>query len=139
MKREFSAGGIVFNSKNQVLLVRNYKPDKDVNYWGFPKGHLEIGETSKEAALREVEEETGVKAEIITKVDLLKYFFFWEGEKTIKTVTFFLMIYKSGKVQHQERELAEAKWFSVDEALERITFENEKQLLKKALEIRDGK
>lgn len=139
MKREFSAGGVVFNSRGQVLLVRNYKPDKNVDYWGFPKGHLEEGEGSKEAALREVEEETGVKAEIGEKVDTVKYFFVWDGQKTYKTVTFFLMGHKSGEVRHQASELAGAAWFDPEQALKKITFKDEKELFQKALELKNGR
>ncbi len=135
MKQDFSAGGIVFNNKGQVLLVGNYKPEKDVNYWGFPKGHPEGKESLKEAALREVEEETGVKAEITRKVDDLKYFFYWEGEKTFKTVTFYLMKYLSGEVKYEESELSGAGWFSPDEVLEKITFKTEKELFNKAMEL----
>jgi 8-oxo-dGTP diphosphatase len=141
MKREFSAGGIVFKGSGkdlQFILVRNYKADRDVNYWGFPKGHLEEGETSKEAALREVKEETGVEAEITEKVDKIEYFFKWQGEKVFKVVTFFLMKYVAGEVQFQASELAEADWFSPDDALKTISFENEKKLFQKALEILDG-
>lgn len=135
MQREFSAGGIVFNSKNQVLLVRNYRPDKKIDYWGFPKGHIEKGETGKEAALREVEEETGIKAEIIAKIGDEKYFFNWENEKVFKNVAMFLMKYKSGEVRHQVEELAEARWFEPEEAFKEISFENGKKILEQALEM----
>lgn len=135
MKREFSAGGIVINNKGEVLLVRNYKPEKDVNYWGFPKGHIEKGESGKEASLREVEEETGIKAEIIEKVGDIRYFFIWQGEKTLKNVAMFLMKYKSGEVKHQEKELAEAKWFKPGDAMNQISFDNDKEILRKALEL----
>lgn len=135
MIREFSAGGVVFNNKNQVLLVRNYKPDKDVNYWGFPKGHIEKGESGKEAALREVEEETGVSTQILSKVGDIKYFFNWQGEKVFKNVAMFLMVYQSGVVKHQESELAEAKWFPAGEALSVITFDNDREILRKTIEM----
>jgi len=49
MKREFSAGGIVFNKEGKVLITQH----SSNHYWGFPKGHIEEGQTSKEAALRE--------------------------------------------------------------------------------------
>ncbi len=141
LKRDFSAGGVVFKKeegKTKILLIRNYKKDKDVNYWGFPKGHLDPGETSKDAAVREVEEETGIKAKILEKVDSSKYFYFWEGEKTLKTVAIFLMEYESGQLNAQQSEVAEAVWFSPEEALETVTFENEKKILQKALDKING-
>ena len=85
MKREFSAGGIVVNNKGQVLLIQNVSiKDHKINYWGFPKGHIEEGESSKDAAIREVEEEGGVKAVVITKLGDTKYVYVRNGEKIFK-------------------------------------------------------
>lgn len=136
MIRDFSAGGIVFNRQNQVLLVRNYKPDREVDYWGFPKGHYEEGEKGPQTALREVEEETGVKARVITKVGNLKYFFAWQGEKTFKTVAFFLMEYLSGEPKPQTEEVTEVGWYGSDETLAKITYPDERELFTKALGLR---
>src|SRR3989344_8017208 len=111
IKRIYSAGGIIVRTSKDgpKVLVTQHSKHKG---WDFPKGHLEVGETSEQAALREVEEETGVKAEIIEKVGQTQYFY-WETEepsftssaakasedkkasegkkKVLKTVTFFLM------------------------------------------------
>ena len=59
-KVDFASGGIAID-KDRVLIVKN-KPDPTRGgdgYWGFPKGHLEEGETPIQAAIREVQEETG--------------------------------------------------------------------------------
>ena len=66
LKVDFAAGGIVIDS-NKVLLVRNRKSeyvDDPKSFWGFPKGHMEEGETPKDAAKREVSEETGFIVEL---------------------------------------------------------------------------
>ena len=63
--------------------------------WDFPKGHREIYESEEQTALREVEEETGVKAEIIERVGETRYFYYEEGERVLKTVAFYLMKYVS--------------------------------------------
>src|SRR2546422_1037172 len=86
IKRIFSAGGIVV--KDGKVLVTQHSKHKG---WDFPKGHIESGESQEQAAIREVEEETGVKAEIIEKVGQTEYFYFEDGEKVLKTVVFFLM------------------------------------------------
>lgn len=141
MTREFSAGGIVFKKEGSellFLLVRNFNPSRNVNHWGFPKGHLEKDEKSVAAAIREVKEETNIDAKVIKKVADSKYFFYVGGEKIFKTVAFFLMSYTSGEVQHQASELAEAGWFNYDTSLEKITFEAEKNLLKEANEMIDA-
>ncbi len=135
MKREFSAGGIVFNDQGQVLITQN----SSNNYWGFPKGHIEKGQTSQEAALREVKEEGGVEAEIVQKVGENKYVFTQQGEKIFKVVTIYLMKYISGDIKDHDWEVSEAKWVTPDEALNTLSFSSDKKLLKQALELASPK
>lgn len=136
MRRDFSAGGIVIKKLNnsvQILLIQSPGKDRKNEYWGFPKGHLEEGETSQQAAEREVLEETGVTAEVVEKIDDTKYFFVWEGERVFKTVSFFLMRYLNGEVKFQSSELIGADWFDIETAMEKLTFKNDKKLLEKAI------
>jgi 8-oxo-dGTP diphosphatase len=136
MKREFSAGGIIFNDKNQVLLINNAamrNPKK--SYWGFPKGHIHEDESSKDAAIREVKEETGIEVEVIEKIGDSKYVFTIEGEKIFKVVIMFLMRHSSGEIKIQEEELLGAEWVSTEEALKKLSFPKDKQLLNLALSI----
>lgn len=128
MKREFSAGGIVFN-KNKVLLTKH----SENHHWGFPKGLIEEGQNSEQAALREVKEEGGVEAEILGKVGYSKYIYTFEGDKIFKVVTYFLMKYISGNPKDHDWEMEEAGWFSLDEALKTLSFPQDKELLKQAL------
>lgn len=133
MLRQFSAGGIVFKG-DQVLVAQNSSiKDNKISFWGFPKGHLEEGESSASAALREVEEETGIKAKIIQKVGQSKYIFTQKGEKIFKVVTIFLMEYESGEPIPQVEEINEVVWTDPQTALKTLTFKNDKNLLKKAL------
>ncbi|MCL5784736.1 MAG: NUDIX domain-containing protein [Patescibacteria group bacterium] len=133
MKREFSAGGIVFNSQGQVLLTQNSAN----KYWGFPKGWVDKGESTKEAALREVKEEGGVEAEIVDKIADSRYVFTSKesGEKVFKVVTFYLMKYLSGDPQNHDWEVEEAGWFEPEEAFKKLSFSQDKSHLKKALEM----
>jgi len=99
--------------------------------WTFPKGHLEDGETSKEAALREVEEETGFRCEIVKPFDRVHYFF-RRGEELInKTVTWFLMkpLEKTGT--HDPDEILKTEWVSLEEARKRAKYKSDKTLLAK--------
>ncbi|MBI2012283.1 NUDIX hydrolase [Candidatus Daviesbacteria bacterium] len=130
MQREFSAGGIVFNSKGQVLITQN----SSNKYWGFPKGKIESGQTSKETALREVKEEGGVEALILEKIGDSKYVYTKDGEKIFKLVVMFLMKYLSGDPSLHDYEVSEANWYSYDEAMEKLSFKNDKELLIKASE-----
>lgn len=142
MKREFSTGGIVFNNKGQVLITQH----STNHYWGFPKGIIDPGQTSKEAAVREVREEGGIEAEIIAKIGDSKYTYVWKegykthnmespkvGEKIFKVVTLYLMKYISGDPKDHDWEVSEAKFVSPEEALKILSFSQDKQHLKKAL------
>ncbi|MBI2196115.1 NUDIX domain-containing protein [Candidatus Daviesbacteria bacterium] len=131
MKREFSAGGIVFNSKGQALLTQHSQN----HHWSFPKGLIDSGQTTEEAALREVKEEGGVVAEITGKVGYSKYVYTLNGEKIFKVVTYFLMKYVSGDIKDHDWEVSDIGWFKPEEALGQLTFSQDKVLLKKALEI----
>ena len=131
MKREFSAGGIVFNSKGQVLVTQHSQN----KHWSFPKGLIDPGQTSEQAALREVREEGGVKAEIIDKVGYSKYVYTLNNEKIFKVVTFYLMKYLSGDIKDHDWEVSDIGWYDSVDALKQLTFAHDKELLKKALEI----
>lgn len=129
MKREFSAGGIVFKN-NQVLLTKHSQN----KHWSFPKGLID-GQTLEQAALREVKEEGGVEVEIIEKIGYNKYVYTLGGEKIFKIVTYFLMKYVSGSPEDHDWEVEEAGWYEVDEALKQLTFSQDRELLKKAIKM----
>lgn len=131
MQREFSAGGVVYKRGNGKIFVVIYKP-KDKNTWQLPKGWIDKGETRQEAAVREVKEESGVQGKIIKKIDTIKYFFNWQGEKILKTVTFYLMEYIFGDTKDHGWETDTAEWVEIDQAVERLTFDSEKEIVKKA-------
>ena len=94
MKREFSAGGIVYKSQRLWLVRRpRANPEYKGNLgWSFPKGWIDDGEKTEEAAKREVREEGGVEVKIISKLPTLKIFFTdQQGEKIMKFITYFVM------------------------------------------------
>jgi 8-oxo-dGTP pyrophosphatase MutT (NUDIX family) len=135
MKNEFSSGGIVYKD-NQFLLVENSRmKNPEEKWWGFPKGHLEAGESNEQAAVREVEEETGIKSEIIQKIGHSKYTLTKNGEKIFKVVTIFLMEYISGELNAQIEEVSNVIWLPYEEALKKLSFPKDKELLKKAKDL----
>jgi 8-oxo-dGTP pyrophosphatase MutT (NUDIX family) len=99
--------------------------------WTFPKGHIEQGEKAAEAALREVEEETGYLCQIVEPLERLQYYFQRNGELTKKTVTWFLMkpLEKTGT--HDTEEIMETEWVSREEAGHRAKYKSDKVLLRK--------
>ena len=144
MPVEKSAGAIVFrreNGKIYYLLLHYPASEKGFkDYWGFPKGHIEKGENPEETARREIEEETGLKD--IKFIDgfkeWIKYFFKREGKNVFKIVTFFLAETSQKEVK-LSFEHSGYEWLTFDEALERLTFRNSKEILKKANKfLREG-
>ena len=134
---QHSAGIIIFRTKEEqrqyLLLKSTYKN----TFWGFSKGNIEMGETEKQTALREAEEETGLK-----KVTLLSgfkektsYFKTVNGKQIYKEVTWFLGEAKDkneGKISEEHEEL---RWLSYDGALQLLTHQQEKELLTKAEKV----
>ena len=133
MKRVFSAGGIVIRegtkgangSKGTKVLVIQHSGHHG---WDFPKGHIETGESSKDAAIREVEEETGAKAEIVEKVGETKYFYYEDKEKVFKTVVYYLMKYIGEGVATTPEETSAMEWLPVDKVDARLSFKDTKRL-----------
>lgn len=138
MKNEFSSGGIVYKAGDEplFLLIENSRMNRPgETWWGFPKGHLEEGEGNEEAAIREVEEETGIKCEIIKKIGNSKYVLTKNDEKIFKVVTIFLMKYISGDTKPQIEEVSDVIWLPYGEALKKLAYPGDKELLKKAKEL----
>lgn len=137
MSVEKSAGAIIFRKQGgktyYLLLHYPTNPRTPKNYWDLPKGHIEKGENEIEAARREVEEETGLKdIEFIDGFgETIKYFFKLSDKLIFKTVVFYLAETKTQEIkisfEHKGFE-----WLSYQEAMERFTFKNAKEVLKKA-------
>ncbi|MBU0668398.1 NUDIX domain-containing protein [Patescibacteria group bacterium] len=131
MRREFSAGIVLFteNGEQRKYLLLHYPG----GHFDFPKGHLEGDETEKEAATRELEEETGIThLELIDGYcEKIKYQFRHQGGIIQKGVTFFL-----GKTSKEEvtisHEHQASMWLPYKEAHRKLTFETAKNLLEKA-------
>lgn len=101
--------------------------------FSLPKGHPDPGETMKEAATREVLEETGLTAEPQEKLGEVRYWYRLHGERVHKTVTFFLFRYVSGSVDDHDDEVVWAGWVPLEEAPEQLTYEGEREMVVKAL------
>ncbi|MCS7164557.1 MAG: NUDIX hydrolase [Thermodesulfovibrio sp.] len=136
MKRVFSAGGIVYKKENGIIKVLLIST-KDEKVWGLPKGIIEKGETAEETALREMKEETGVDVRIVDELGEVSYWFVMEGEKYFKTVKYFLAEYTGGQI-NPDWEISSAEWFDIEEALQKLTYKTDKDILKKAMEKING-
>jgi len=106
--------------------------------WCIPKGHLEQNETSEQAAIREVFEETGLEAEIIQHLGEVNYQFIQDGAKISKTVHVYLMQQTGGELSFDKdphKEASELEWVQVSELLARLSHGNEKRIAKVAIEL----
>lgn len=135
IKFEYSAGGIVVNNYN-VLVIKTKNLKNEIVYT-FPKGHIEQGETAQQAAVREVEEETGVKAEIIEKIMDVEYWFIKDKQKIHKTVSWFLMRPISMNV-FRNIEVDEVFWYDINKVTELLSYDSDKKLISKVLSILKG-
>ena len=116
--------GCVIMENNKVLLIQHR-----IGHWGFPKGHVEAGETEKETAIREVKEETGLEVEIQGDK---RYTMEYRTDKgNNKQVVFFLAEKVGGTIKPQEEEVSQIQWLEFTEALQKITYSNTKELLQK--------
>lgn len=100
--------------------------------WDFPKGHVESGEAVEAAALREVQEETGVVAEILEKVGRSEYFYYEGKERVFKTVIYFLMKYVGEGEATTPEEVSETVWLKPEEVEGKLTFKGSKEVWKVA-------
>jgi len=131
MKFEFSAGGIVCKGE-KVLLIKT-EDLKGNPVWTFPKGVIEKGEKAKDAALREVREETGYDVKIVRLLDVVEYFFRKEGELIKKSVKWFLME-PIKRMEEPDWEVSEITWIKYDEAKELLTYKSDRKLIQLIIE-----
>jgi 8-oxo-dGTP pyrophosphatase MutT (NUDIX family) len=133
---EVSAGGIVFrrlpDDGPRFLLIRD-----SYDNWGFPKGHLEDGESPADAARRETIEETGLEDLVLQgPIRVIDWHFRFRGRHIHKYCHFFLFESPAGEPAPQTAEgITACQWRSLDEALEALSYDNARGVLKRAGEM----
>lgn len=135
-KREVSAGGVVFRRQPdqslRFLLIRD-----SYGHWGFPKGHLEEGESPAEAAARETTEETGLtELKVHGELDTIDWFFRLRGKLIHKFCHFYLFESPVGDpVPQHDEGITECVWHEFDLAVTRLGYENARAVLRRAGEL----
>ena len=119
---EKSCGAIIFN-EGKVLVVKQTS-----GFYGFPKGHVEIGETEKETAIRETKEETGLDIKIISNKRYTQSYIV--KENVHKDVVFFIAKLENNNEKRQVEEIEEILWIDINEVENILTYDSLKELWK---------
>lgn len=137
---ETSAGGMVVRTVNGVhscaLIGRLDRRGR--LRWSLPKGHVEAGETTEQAAVREVAEETGIAGRITARLGTVDFTFTVEGRRVHKRVHHFLMEAIGGELSDDDVEVTEVAWVPLAELDERLAYAGERRLARRASELLDA-
>lgn len=153
MVREISAGGVVVHYVSGAWHVAAIQPNREVTpakkrktksqepLLALPKGLVDPGEKADQTALREVREETGITASIITKLADIKYMYVrsWgDKQRVFKIVSFYLLRYESGRIDdispEMRVEVQHALWVPLDQAPESLSYKSEREVALRAKE-----
>jgi 8-oxo-dGTP pyrophosphatase MutT (NUDIX family) len=139
VRREFSAGGVLVRRLRGDWAMAAIRPGgKPVGVWALPKGLIGAAEDPAATALREVEEETGVRGRLDRKLGDVRYVYTWQGERVFKVVSFYLVRYSSGRLgaipPEFEHEIAEVRWLPLADAPRLLAYGGEREMAAKAIE-----
>jgi 8-oxo-dGTP pyrophosphatase MutT (NUDIX family) len=134
---ETSAGGLVVDRSGTAprAAVIGRKDRRGRLLWSLPKGHLEAGESAQEAAVREVEEETGIRGRVVAPLGTIDYWFVAEDRRIHKTVHHYLLEAAGGELSDEDVEVDEVAWVPLDELRERLAYAGERRLAQTAAEL----
>ena len=130
MNIEVSCGAVVFTRTPdgiRYVIIRSLE-----GFYGFPKGHMEQGETERETALREIREEVGLTVRLLGGFREVYEHSLPKKPGVTKRVVYFLAEYEDQQLAPQAEELSQAELMSFDEAMAAFQFENLRELLVKA-------
>ncbi len=115
-----------YHGNVEIMLVKNIKS----GCWGFPKGHMEEGETEEQTARREIKEETGL--DVLLDTGFRETVTFSPRRGTRKTVVYFVGMATSHDLIPQQEEIAQLRWLEIGQAVEALSFDNDKMVASKA-------
>jgi 8-oxo-dGTP pyrophosphatase MutT (NUDIX family) len=135
VRSEVSAGGVVYRGAGAgveiALAARRTRTGRLV--WGLPKGQIDAGESPEAAAVREVREETGLRAEVEASLGDTRYFYVWDGVRIRKLVHMFLLRATGGDVADHDDEMEDVRWYAAAGAVSRAAYRGEREILQRAV------
>ena len=139
---ETSAGGLVIDGidgpkETQVAALIGRIDRRGRMLWSLPKGHIELGETAEQTAIREVAEETGIQGSVLAALGSIDYWFVTEGRRVHKTVHHYLMRFLGGELSDEDVEVSEVAWVPLRELPSRLAYADERRLAEVAGELID--
>jgi 8-oxo-dGTP pyrophosphatase MutT (NUDIX family) len=139
---ETSAGGLVIDGidgpkDSQVAALIGRVDRRGRMLWSLPKGHIELGETAEQTAIREVAEETGIQGSVLAALGSIDYWFVTEGRRVHKTVHHYLMRFLGGELSDEDVEVSEVAWVPLTELPSRLAYADERKLAEVADELID--
>lgn len=132
VERAVSAGGVVLRDGAGGAEVVICGRDSD-GVWGLPKGTPDEGESLEDAAVREVNEETGLQVDIVKKIGTVEYWFAANGIRYHKWVHHYLMRSTGGDTANHDAEYDRVEWLPIDKAIRTLTFDNDKRMVRLAI------
>ena len=134
---EVSAGGLVVDQGNgdprAALIGRTDRRGRLL--WSLPKGHVEAGETTEDAAVREVAEETGITGRVVASLGTIDFWFVADGRRIHKTVHHFLMLAQGGELSADDVEVEQVEWVPLDQLSERLAYADERRLIERVPDL----
>jgi 8-oxo-dGTP pyrophosphatase MutT (NUDIX family) len=139
---ETSAGGLVIDGidgpkESQVAALIGRIDRRGRMLWSLPKGHIELGETAEQTAIREVAEETGIQGTVLAALGSIDYWFVTEGRRVHKTVHHYLMRFLGGELSDEDVEVSEVAWVPLKELPSKLAYADERRLAEVAGELID--
>lgn len=136
VRNQVSSGGVAFRRTSGAVEVAIIRP-RGTERWQLPKGLVDPGESPEVTARREVHEEAGIDGDVVAPITTIEYWYVGadrDGERVRfhKTVHFFLIAFRGGDVADHDHEVAEARWMTIEDAVERLAFRNETAVVEKA-------
>ena len=127
--KEKSCGAIVYKKEDNELKFLLVKQGN--GHYSFPKGHMEPGETEEETALREIKEESNIDVDLDTNFRC-EISYLMKEKNVIKEAVYFVATPLSNDLKNQEGEIEECVWCTYEEVLNKLSFNNIKEVFEKA-------